>query len=837
MEERLRAVSEVLAGATRSASQLPSSTDLEFHASIDPELTRSLGTVAEAIGSMLRTMQRWARPGEGDADEEEEARAYAARVTAPGAFAGAGGELTDELLERVDTFLDEYAGRVELRRPEGQRTDRAASPGDELPRSGPLPAHILDAPMTPPQRHFTTRPDNRADVPWSRPLRLGKPNAKVPIGWRDPAWGVPEGATVRGMYSTEGDPRLNPYHVEITSAEPPRHALERPAEPLEPPIPLQLHAAGASSAESPFTWVADAAALDALLAHLLEDRVEEIAVDLEHHSTHSYQGIVCLMQISTRWGDYILDTLADEVRERAEVLNRAFTHPDKVLVLHGADHDVLWLQRDLGLYVTNLFDTFHASKALQFGAHSLASLLLRYTAFEADKRWQLADWRIRPLPDAMLFYARNDTHSLLYVYDRLRSELQAQGGPRAVRDVFERSKATATKTYAKEPWDASGDSRGGWRTLWLRRGGELARGSEPRPVPLMGREERLTRRLHQWRDGVAREEDESPNAIMPPHTLMHLAFRAPTTELEVRRCFPHTALSVRRRAAELAQVVADELRAWLADADQRKAAAQAQLQALDAGAPDDTGIAVDRAGAAIDAPGADIKSAPRRVQPALWEAPADAALLAPGPSFLASLAAPRSKRTLFDAPPAGPARLAQIRHECAEVISGMFGSAVGALQRGAPVSALARMMGLGSSGAAGEGSGEPAGSPPADAERADARAKAEPAEAERALTPPAAPAESKRSADDGIVQVSKKPRWTKEMKRKRKEAAATAAVEPFDYSSTPSVLEQPAGGEAEPRLLPQQRPDAPKRPKQGKQRAAKQRSDMRSGNKSGTFAR
>ena len=93
----------------------------------------------------------------------------------------------------------------------------------------------------------------------------------------------------------------------------------------------------------------------------------EIAIDLEHHSHRTYLGLVCLMQISTRWGDWIVDTLVDEVREHAEMLNASFTHPDKVLVLHGADHDILWLQRDLGLFVTNLFDTFQAARVLQFG--------------------------------------------------------------------------------------------------------------------------------------------------------------------------------------------------------------------------------------------------------------------------------------------------------------------------------------------------------------------------------------------------------------------------------------------------------------------------------------
>jgi exosome complex exonuclease RRP6 len=40
---------------------------------------------------------------------------------------------------------------------------------------------------------------------------------------------------------------------------------------------------------------------------------------------------------------------------------------------------------------------------------------------QADKRWQLADWRVRPLSDEALLYARMDTHYLLYIHDRLKA--------------------------------------------------------------------------------------------------------------------------------------------------------------------------------------------------------------------------------------------------------------------------------------------------------------------------------------------------------------------------------------------------------------------------------
>ena len=42
---------------------------------------------------------------------------------------------------------------------------------------------------------------------------------------------------------------------------------------------------------------------------------------------------------------------------------------------------------------------------------------------QTDKRYQLADWRIRPLQQEMLLYARMDTHYLLYMYDLLRVRL------------------------------------------------------------------------------------------------------------------------------------------------------------------------------------------------------------------------------------------------------------------------------------------------------------------------------------------------------------------------------------------------------------------------------
>jgi exosome complex exonuclease RRP6 len=75
-------------------------------------------------------------------------------------------------------------------------------------------------------------------------------------------------------------------------------------------------------------------------------------------------------------------------------------------------------QRDFGLYLVNLFDTGQAARVLGYPSASLAHLLERHVGVSPDKRYQLADWRLRPLPDDMLAYARTDTHYLLHCADR-----------------------------------------------------------------------------------------------------------------------------------------------------------------------------------------------------------------------------------------------------------------------------------------------------------------------------------------------------------------------------------------------------------------------------------
>jgi exosome complex exonuclease RRP6 len=53
--------------------------------------------------------------------------------------------------------------------------------------------------------------------------------------------------------------------------------------------------------------------------------------------------------------------------------------------MHGADSDVLWLQRDFGLFPVGLLDTGQAARVLELPGFGLAHLLQHYCDFKASR--------------------------------------------------------------------------------------------------------------------------------------------------------------------------------------------------------------------------------------------------------------------------------------------------------------------------------------------------------------------------------------------------------------------------------------------------------------------
>ena len=211
---------------------------------------------------------------------------------------------------------------------------------------GRLPASILNASqLDKPQLLFLTPTDNARDTIWT-PTLPGKPNALVPLDL------TPVQREDEGLGEI-----ANPY----------THELSLILDNLPQDILTSIQDIPAAQAKdsfdtTPFVFVDDLEKYHSMLSDL--STAKAIAVDLEHHDFRTYTGLVCLIQISIEGKDFVIDALAPEVRKELHKLNLTFTDPKIVKVFHGAERDIIWLQRDCGVYVVGLFDTFHASKAL-----------------------------------------------------------------------------------------------------------------------------------------------------------------------------------------------------------------------------------------------------------------------------------------------------------------------------------------------------------------------------------------------------------------------------------------------------------------------------------------
>lgn len=68
----------------------------------------------------------------------------------------------------------------------------------------------------------------------------------------------------------------------------------------------------------------------------------------------------------------MIDSLA--LKNDLEMLNTWTTNPNLVKIFHGCDSDIKWLQKDFGIYLVNVIDTFRIAQKFRT-SNSLGALL------------------------------------------------------------------------------------------------------------------------------------------------------------------------------------------------------------------------------------------------------------------------------------------------------------------------------------------------------------------------------------------------------------------------------------------------------------------------------
>eukprot|EP00002_Diphylleia_rotans_P021636 TRINITY_DN4212_c0_g1_i9.p1 TRINITY_DN4212_c0_g1~~TRINITY_DN4212_c0_g1_i9.p1 ORF type:complete len:728 (+),score=155.77 TRINITY_DN4212_c0_g1_i9:56-2239(+) len=420
-------------------------------------------------------------------------------------------DVLDILLEEADSYMDEAKGE--------KTKDKVVYPTSMVQADSNSYTQKLR-----PQTHFD-RPVDNTTKPF-KPFLTEKPHALKPL---PPIF--QQGRVLQEQANEDGDQQNieypHPYEFEIKNVA---------------YMPAQLHDIKETPykelSETPCTWVETPDVLDQVIKKLLA--AKEIAVDLEQHDYRSYLGFNCLMQISTRDEDFLIDSIS--LRSELVMLNAVFANPNIIKVLHGCDSDVIWLQRDHSLYLVNVFDTGQAARVLSFPRFSLAYLLQHFCGVIADKKYQLADWRIRPLTAEMLRYAREDTHYLLYIYDRLRNQLLERGADESnlLLTVLDRSNNLCLKKFTKPVMDENKFAE------FLSRHQDAITNELRR---------RIFHDLFFWRDEIARKEDESWHFVLPNRLMIRIAQAQPQDVVALSSLATPLPPIVRQRAEAILAIV------------------------------------------------------------------------------------------------------------------------------------------------------------------------------------------------------------------------------------------------------------------------------------------
>lgn len=250
---------------------------------------------------------------------------------------------------------------------------------------------------------------------------------------------------------------------------------------------------------------------EALLAARSEwETAPAIGVDIESNSFFAYRERTCLLQVSTRDADWILDPFAVDLTPLASV----FANPAIEKVLHASELDVVSLRRDYGFRIEGLYDTLVAAKAVGRKKVGLANLVEELIGVKLAKDEQRSDWGRRPLSKEQIEYAFADTRHLIQLAELLKADVREKG-------VEDEVAVDCSRMAAKEAKPREVDPEAFER--------------HPSARALTPAARQVLRCLYLAREKRADETDKPPFRIVSDQSLGEIAIRQPRNKADLAK--------------------------------------------------------------------------------------------------------------------------------------------------------------------------------------------------------------------------------------------------------------------------------------------------------------
>lgn len=247
-------------------------------------------------------------------------------------------------------------------------------------------------------------------------------------------------------------------------------------------------------------------ALEALIADIQER--EFVALDTEFVSEGAYEPVLCLVQIATEGGIWIVDPLTNiNLRPMWELI----TAPERELVVMAAREEIRFCIREAGRPPARMFDAQIAAGLVGYGyPMSHTNLVRKVVGVQVQGGESFTDWRKRPLSPKQLEYAADDVRYLLEMRLRLLTDADKLNRAAWITSECDRLVERVVSAEQEERWRRVSGATG-----------------------LNRRDLAVLREVWRWRDDAARYENSPPRKVMRDDLLVEIAKRRPATTADL----------------------------------------------------------------------------------------------------------------------------------------------------------------------------------------------------------------------------------------------------------------------------------------------------------------
>jgi ribonuclease D len=223
-----------------------------------------------------------------------------------------------------------------------------------------------------------------------------------------------------------------------------------------------------------------------------------LAFDTEFVGEKRFYTLLCLIQVTTEKGVYLIDPIKVS---NLEPFLRLLEDPAIVKITHAGDNDYRLLNTAFGTIPRNVFDTQVAAGFMGYRYPiSFQNLVEGELDIRLKKGYAVADWESRPFQRRQLTYALDDVVPLHDLWIRITEKLRMQNREHWVRE--ELATWETPEYYERDPHH------------------ELLASNLVRS--LKTKERVFLLRLLAWRREQAQEKDYSKEMILPGKLISHI---------------------------------------------------------------------------------------------------------------------------------------------------------------------------------------------------------------------------------------------------------------------------------------------------------------------------